>query len=80
MSGNTVSQAGDKGIAVYSARAKTVVSKNKVAKSKSYGIYVDTKTKKYKVVIQGNKLTGSGKAKLVKIVSGKASVSGSKKA
>lgn len=80
LSGNTVSQAGDKGIAVYSARAKTVVSKNKVAKSKSYGIYVDTKTKKYKVVIQGDKLTGSGKAKLVKIVSGKASVSGSKKA
>lgn len=77
---NRLSKCGDKGIGVYSTKAKVSITKNKVVKSKNYGIYIDTKTKKYKIVVKANKLTGSGKAAQVKIVSGKASVSGSKKA
>lgn len=76
ISGNTITSGGTRGIAFYSGKCKATISKNIIKKCKGNAIYIDTKTKKYKIVVKSNKITGKG----AKIASGKVAISGTKKA
>jgi lipoate-protein ligase A len=73
---NTVTSGRTRGIAFYSGKSKAVISKNVIKKCKGNAIYIDAKTKKYKIVVKSNKIAGKG----AKIASGKVAISGTKKA
>ncbi len=56
------------------------VSKNKVTKSKKYAAFVDAKSKRYRMVFKGNKLSATKKSNaVVAVESGRVGVTGSKK-
>lgn len=76
ITGNTVTSGRTRGIAFYSGKSKAVISKNVIKKCKGNAIYIDAKTKKYKIVVKSNKIAGKG----AKIASGKVAISGTKKA
>lgn len=77
---NTIKRAGSAGIVLTSIKKNMTVSGNKVWRSGKYAMLVDAKSKSYRVVVKGNKLTGGAKAsRVVRVESGRVSVSGSRK-
>ena len=80
VSKNTITKPGSHGIVLHDAKGSMTVSKNKVTKSKKYAAFVDAKSKRYRVVFKGNKLSATKKTNAaVAVESGRVGVTGSKK-
>lgn len=69
-----------RGIGIYAPKCSMNISKNKVSECKNWAIYVDGKSKSYKITVKSNNLSGAKNYAKVKVASGKVTVSGSKKA
>lgn len=79
MTSNKITKAGVRGIYLSSTKSNVSIAKNTISCLSGNAIYLDTKTQKYTVTVKGNKLTGKASTANVKVKSGKAKVSGSKK-